>query len=368
MSVSVFYDHQTFSQQEYGGISRYFCELIKGVDQTADSKVYLSLLFSNNIHLREAGLKAYPFFSKRDFPKKAEILYRLNQVYNLLDLQRVSYDIFHATNYDPYFIPHLKSKPFVVTFYDAIHERFGGKYKELSDVTQIISNKKKLAEQATAVIAISESTKKDLVELLDVDPTKIHVVHLGSSFNTIVENTPPNLRSPYILYVGKRDAYKNFTKFLNAVGPILKKYKMTLICAGGGIFTADEQAFIQSLHLESYVTNERINDIILQGLYKSACAFVFPSLYEGFGIPVLEAMACDCPCVLSNTSSLPEVAGDAAIYFDPYDEESIAESVELVISDDTLRKSLITKGRQRLMQFSWDRTAAQTVAVYEQCL
>lgn len=366
--MNIFYDHQIFSQQEYGGISRYFCELIKEVDLTADNKAYLSLLLSNNAYLRESELKVSPFFSKRDFPKKEEILYRLNQVYSLLDLRRVSYDIFHATNYNPYFIPHLKGKPFVVTFYDAIHERFGGKYKELSDVAQIVKDKKKLAEQATAIIAISESTKRDLIELLDVNPSKIHVVYLGNSLNIIAKNKRPDSKFPYILYVGKRDAYKNFAKFLNAISSLLKKYEMKLICAGGGAFTVEEKKFIQSLNLESFVTSEPINDIVLQDLYRSARAFVFPSLYEGFGIPVLEAMACDCPCVLSNTSSLPEVAGDAAIYFDPSDEESIAESVERVISDETLRNSLIDKGKQRLSLFSWNHTAAQTIEIYEQCL
>lgn len=368
MSTRIFFDHQVFSQQEYGGISRYFCELITGINQTHEHKAHLSLLFSNNAHLREVNLKAYPFLPNFSFPKKLEILYRINQLHTAMELKRSNYDLFHATSYDPSFIPHLRGKPFVVTFYDAIHERFGGQYKELSDVSQIIEHKKLLAKQATGIIAISASTKNDLVELHGVDPDKVHVVHLGSSFGAAVQNESPAASFPYILYVGKRDAYKNFPKFLTAVSPLLNRDKLTLICAGGGVFTDEEQALIRQLNLESLVTYRPINDKTLQGLYGSARVFVFPSLYEGFGIPVLEAFACGCPCVLSNTSSLPEVADDAALYVDPTNEISITQAVEQVITDDALRNSLIAKGYQRLNQFSWERTVAQTLAVYEKCL
>ncbi|MBO0949261.1 glycosyltransferase family 4 protein [Fibrella forsythiae] len=370
--MRILFDHQAFSQQEYGGISRYFCELITGINRTVDTNAYLSLLFSNNVHLDEVGLKKHHFFSEIDFYKKTDILYKLNKYHTILDLKWTRYDIFHSTNYDPYFIPFLKGKPFVVTFYDAIHERFNGQYKELSNVEQLINDKRLLGEQASAIIAISHATKKDLIELHGFKPDKIHVVHLGSSLGQLTTNQlttnmslPDMAIAPYLLYVGKRDAYKNFPTFLRAIESIIKRDELRLICAGGGAFTDEEQLLIRSFNLEARIAYQPINDTKLQSLYTNALAFVFPSLYEGFGIPVLEAFACGCPCVLSNTSSLPEVGGDAAQYFDPKEEDSIAQSVERVISDESLRSSLISKGYQRLSLFSWAQTVERTLSVYE---
>lgn len=367
--MKILYDHQAFSEQTYGGISRYYAELIAGINQMPNSQAHLSLLFSNNIHLRESGLKVSPFFPNHVFPKKLEIMYRLNKLYSELALYRSSFDIFHATNYNPYFVSRLKGRPFVITFYDMIHEKFAGQYEELGDVTQITKYKKILAERADCIIAISESTKKDIVDLLNINPNKIQVVYLGSSLNTQSNLVWPKPTKPYLLYVGKRDAYKNFPKFLSAVSLLLKQYKLTLICAGGGAFTLEEQALVRALGLEQYIEQKRIDDDrALQALYGSAQAFVFPSLYEGFGIPVLEAFSCGCPCVLSNTSSLPEVADEAAIYFDPTSENSITKAVERIITDNVLRNLLIKNGQKRLEKFSWGRSVTETLAVYKTCI
>lgn len=368
--MKILYDHQAFSEQTYGGISRYYAELISGINKTGVNKASLSLLFSNNIHLKEIGLDVSSFFPNYTFPKKLETMYRLNKLYSELVIHWSTFDIFHATNYNPSFVPHLKGKPFVVTFYDMIHEKFAGKYKELGDVTQVIEYKRTLAEQANCVIAISESTKKDIVDLLNINPDKIQVVYLGSSLvhtspQAIVKNQESK---PYLLYVGKRDAYKNFPRFLNAVSSLLRHYDIQLICAGGGLFSSEEQSQIRLLGLEEYIEQKNIdNDATLQRLYSSAQAFVFPSLQEGFGIPVLEAFSCGCPCILSDTSSLPEVACEAAVYFDPLSEHSIMKTVESVITDNTLRNILIANGYSRLNDFSWERTVLETLAVYETC-
>lgn len=367
--MKILYDHQAFSEQTYGGISRYYAELIAGVNRTPENQARLSLLFSNNVHLHEIGLNGHPFFPSLNVPKKAQVMYRLNKLYNSFSLAKGEFDIFHTTNYNPYFIPYLKKKPFVVTFYDMIHERFAGQYPELGDVSEVTAYKKQLASQATSVIAISESTKRDIVEFCGIDPAKIQVVYLGSSFQVTPSARRPDSENPYLLYVGKRDAYKNFPRFLKAISGLLKTYKLRLICAGGGSFTTDEQQLVRTLDVAEFVEQKRIDgDESLQALYGSAQAFIFPSLYEGFGIPVLEAFSCGCPCILSNTSSLPEVAAEAALYFDPTCEDSIAESVEQLLTDRALRSELIAKGENRLEQFSWNRTVAETLAVYRTCL
>jgi glycosyltransferase involved in cell wall biosynthesis len=118
------------------------------------------------------------------------------------------------------------------------------------------------------------------------------------------------------------------------------------------------------LAVKNLVSHVMINDSILHELYREAHAFIFPSLYEGFGIPILEAFACGCPCILSNTSSLPEVAGEAAIYIDPTDRDSIAIAVERIIMDTELRHVLIERGKKQLERFSWQRTIEDTLNLY----
>jgi glycosyltransferase involved in cell wall biosynthesis len=368
--MKIFFDHQIFSQQEYGGISRYFSELISHININPDHEAYLSVLLSNNIHLQEAHINVKPFFPFHSFYKKNEIMYKVNDFYSKYTTKTKYYDLFHATNYNPYFVPYIGEKPFVVTFYDMIHEKFSGKYKELSDVSQIIIQKKIIAEKASAVITISESTKNDLIELYKINPEKIHVIHLGSSFevNHSIAYDNDKINRRYILFVGKRDAYKNFGKLLKSIVNLLKINDLLLVCAGGGDFTSEEKDLIDFYNIKNNIVYKPITDKTLPQLYKMARVFVFPSLYEGFGIPILEAFSCGCPCVVSNTSSLPEVAGEAALYFNPDDEQSILEAVTKVTNNSLLREELISKGYERLKMFSWRQTSELTLRVYASIL
>lgn len=364
--MKVLFDHQAFSVQTFGGISRYYSELVDGINKTKDNQAYIPILFSNNIHLQESNFKVSSFFAERNIRGKSKFIYKTNQLLSVATLQQKSYDIFHATYYNPYFIPHLKKHPLVVTFLDMIHEKFSSQFPELADNGLTTKHKQTLADRADRIIAISESTKRDIIDLLNVNPAKIEVIYLGSSLEPLIEKLTPE---PYLLFVGRRERYKNFKGLLYAIHPLLKKYKLRLLCAGGGPFTNEERQLIHSVHADKIVEYWAIsNDKTLSNLYQSAIGFVFPSLYEGFGIPILEAFACNCPCVLSNSSSLPEIAGDAALYFDPTDEESIAYAVEQLITDDQLRMKLINKGKKQLSKFSWTSTVHETIKVYEKCL
>ncbi|MCK8492300.1 glycosyltransferase family 4 protein [Spirosoma sp. RP8] len=365
--MKIFFDHQTFSLQDYGGISRYFVELIDGINQTSTNEAYLSLLFTDNVYISEKQGKKRSLIKESDFYRKKSIQYRLNKIYCYYELARTKFDVFHATYYDPYFTDVIKDKPFVVTFLDMIHERLANKFVDLSGDNKITKRKRNIAEKASAIIAISESTKNDIVELFDINPNKISVIHLGSSLKLdSLDNIDHEMpyHKDFLLFVGNRGHYKNFIWFLKAVTPVLIKYKLKLICAGGGPFSLQENKLIDSLRIKDLVLQQPITDRILINLYYNATAFIFPSLYEGFGIPVLEAFACDCPCIVSNRSSLPEVAGDAALYIDPEDPESLIDVLESILTDSLLRETLVIKGRERLMKFSWTNTVQETLDLY----
>lgn len=365
--MNIIYDHQIFSLQTYGGISRYFSELIHGINNTTPHTGQLSLSYTNNIYAHDLGLSNRSFLRNRNFPKKMPLLYNINKLSSSFDLLTKPYDLVHATYYDPYILPLLKDRPFVITFLDMIHEKFGSQFtRELAYDGTITKQKRLVANRADYIIAISESTKRDIVDLLDIDPDKITVVYLG---NSLVSPSPEFVNAEvglrYLLFVGNRSMYKNFTGLLKAIHSLLKRYKIKLLCAGGGVFTKEERELIQSLNAVDFVSQQSFNDQTLPLLYQNALAFIFPTLYEGFGIPVLEAFACDCPCIVSDVSSLPEVAGEAALYIDPTTPDSITHAIERLIDNSTLRETLIQKGREQLAKFSWQRTINETVDIYQ---
>lgn len=363
--MRIFFDHQTFSLQSFGGISRYYAELITGINGVPDNHAYLSLLFSNNVHLQEKGIAPCKLFSNVNFYRKERIAYRLNKAYNIAQLNQRKYDIFHPTYYDPYFIPHIKDHPFVITFLDMIQEKFANQFPGLDDGGITTNHQRILANRADKIIAISESTKLDIIELLNVNPDKIEVIYLGNSIKRIPSKLEDKKTIPYLLFVGRRERYKNFEGLLKAIHFLLSKHRIKLVCAGGGAFTEEENKLVHSLGVEDLVEQHPINDLILQDLYRRAIVFIFPTFYEGFGIPVLEAFACDCPCIISNSSSLPEVGGNAALYIDPNSAESIVTAVEKIIDSSALRESLILRGREQLKHFSWNNTVSETLKVYK---
>lgn len=367
--MKILFDHQAFSLHNYGGVTRYFSELIHGINLTANDSATLPLLFSNNIHLKEKGFDINHFLPNSNFRRKNRIIYELNKFYTLPALKSEQYDILHPTYFDSYFIPYLNRKPLVVTFHDMIHEKFSEQFKELTFDRGIIARKKLLANRADRIIAVSESTKRDIVELLNIKPEKIEVIYHGCSFpSSEPESTeePALVPHPYLLYVGTRIVYKNFGGMLAAIHPVLRKHKLKLVCAGGGAFTDSESQLIQSLGIADLVKQRAINDQILRKLYRQAVAFIFPSLYEGFGLPILEAFDCQCPCIVNNSSSLPEVAKDAALYINFDEPDSLVNAVEQLLCDTTLRQQLIEKGQERLRNFSWQNTVDSTLKLYEE--
>jgi glycosyltransferase involved in cell wall biosynthesis len=368
--MKVLYDHQIFESQNFGGISRYFAELIK-----FNPEAELSLKYSDNIYLQEEPFRKYrihsikkdydnfifPFYFKgkgRLYRYYNKILSKDNQSITNKRLKKSSFHFFHPTYYNPYFLDHLEGKPFILTVYDMIHELFPQYY--LNDKVTT-SNKKRLITQANAIIAISENTKKDILCFYPDLAEKIKVIYLGFSFyQSIYEPQKEN----YILFTGLRTGYKNFSAFVSAVAPLLVKYDLNLLCTGTPFYD-EEKHLLDDLNISDRTRICRfVSDEELAKLYSKAIAFVFPSLYEGFGIPVLEAFASQCPAVLSNTSSLPEIGGDAAVYFDPHSTDDMRNKIERVICSSSLQDELIKKGKERLKQFSWEKCALETMEVY----
>lgn len=366
--MKVLFDHQIFTGQRYGGISRVFFELIKelGLNENIDTEV--PLLVSNNHYFsKDHNFILKFFFLNREFKGKQRIMSLVNRLNTVRQLKSQNFDVFHPTYYDPFFLKHIKDNPYVLTVHDMIHEKFSHMFSS-KDITA--NNKRLLVEKASKIIAVSENTKKDIIEVYGIDESKIKVIYLG---NSLVYNPDViiNIDIPkkYILFVGSRGGYKNFDKFVSSVSKILHSdYELCVLCIGGGRFTPDEIKCFSEYNISRQIFQYDLNDRSLAYFYRHAKLFVFPSLYEGFGIPILEAFACECPLVCSATSSLPEIAGNAARYFDPYDEESMRDAILDVLNNEKLRDSLIQNGSERLSLFSWKKTAFQTGEVYRNIL
>ena len=363
--MKIQFDHQIFASQKYGGVSRYFYELMKGFDIIKGVETDISLLLSNNHYISEKKYTNHiNFLSEKELRGKHRLFNLFNKPNSVHILKKQNFEIFHPTYYETYFLKYIGTKPFVLTVYDMIHEKFPDMFG-INDKTS--KNKKLLTERATKIIAISESTKKDLVEIFGTDESKIEVVYLGNSmFPELKTGAKLKIPNKYVLFVGSRCRYKNFEKFIKSMSPILNKDKnLCVICAGGGKFNFKELEIFSSLNIVTQITQYNFDDTTLANFYQNAQLFVFPSLYEGFGIPILESFACQCPLLCSNKSSLPEVAGNGAYYFDPYSEESMRNTIIKVLEDQHLQDELRQKGTERLEQFSWKKTAIETRRIYE---
>jgi glycosyltransferase involved in cell wall biosynthesis len=275
-------------------------------------------------------------------------------------------DIVHETYYAS---NSVAKKNIVLTVYDMIHEIFPDLFSS-SDSTSVL--KKQAVERASHVVCISEKTKNDLINFFKVDESKISVIYLGLE-ELFTQSNYFSLKmcnAHFLLYVGLRGGYKNFNKFIIAfTSSKILVQNFNIICFGGGEFNKEERQFL----IEKGFSDKNISQISgddqdLARLYQKASALVYPSLYEGFGLPPLEAMAHNCPVICSNTSSIPEVVGDAAGMFDPYDVESIKNAIERVVLDNSVRNDLITRGKERVKLFSWDRCARETLDVYRRVL
>lgn len=374
----ILYDYQAFSMQKYGGVSRCFVELSKHLPDEIEST--FGVRESNNIYIREiAGIKPENykydhFICKYDFWGKGHLHLwydRLlnkgyypdyNKNYTIELLKKGDFDVFHPTFYDDYFLPYLGNKPFVLTVHDMIPELYPQYFPR--DFDQIVL-KKKLIPLADAIVAVSENTKKDIIRIYGVPANKIHVVYHGSSL--LSENSDNKFDFPYLLYVGGRWYYKNFPSFVKSIVPVLLRHNNLHIVCTGAAFNQKELDMMKLYGMEDrFISCLVKKDSDLYSLYHHAQCFIFPSEYEGFGIPILEAYQAGCPVLLNNASCFPEIAGEAAIYFNIDSEISnLAEQVEHLLSlSPSEKKDLLSKQRRRLTKYSWEESARRLSNIY----
>lgn len=363
------YDFQIFNRMEYGGISRYFYELTKylSAKQICEVKIIAPIYINKYINNLNHDIVFGKCFQNI---KRTHIIRRyINTLITKMLLTRLNPDIIHETYYDFIKLSHRKPK-IVTTLHDMIHEKYG-QYFSPKDNTAF--TKSKALNRADHIICVSENTRKDLIELTNIHPSKTSVVYHGSSITKNEGAAAGKVFSrPYILWVGgyRHLAYKNFQRLVQAYATSKRLARdFDLVCFGGNEFSSDELALINRFGLTSNkVIQINGSDEALSNLYSNAAAFIFPSLYEGFGIPLLEAMSCQCPIVCSNTSSMPEVAENAAEYFDPYLVDNIIEAMENVVYSVEKSNDLISRGLVRIKYFSWEKCAQQTYAIYSSLL
>ena len=368
--MRIAFDHQIFGWQEYGGISRYAYELASELSTSCKQDVaILSPLYVNKYldHVPE-NLKLHGM-QVPSFKYSGRVYRAINSVLIGSAIKRFDPDVVHETYFSRKGVAPRRAKV-ILTVYDMIHERFPEYFSSASPTRQ---EKSLAVKRADHIICISEHTRRDLIEILGVSPNKTSVVHLGFSLaiKPIPKIAGEVLSRPFLLYVGNRTGHKNFAGLLRAYANSTRLMdEFDLVCFGGGSITAKESDLINELGVpESRIRQISGDDGLLGFYYRAAKVFVYPSLYEGFGIPPLEAMNFGCPVICSNTSSIPEVVGDAAYQFDPVDYESIRKAIENVVWDKSLIKNLIDKGRRRVSCFSWERCAIETLDVYRKvCL
>jgi len=358
--MKVLVDYQIFLAQRYGGISNYHSrihEMINGLESGHRSTIIA--LGSENKYIRNQLQLLRPLNVRGK-----RILTSINQY--ALEQSIPRYDVFHPTYYDNYFLKTEKMPPFVITIHDVIPEKYFDDERGLS----LVRNKKNLIAKAARIIAISETTKRQLLNFYDIDPSNIVVIPHGrpDDFKAAPEDQEKSWDKgqPYILYVGLRTVYKNFAFFLQSSAPFLLKYDMQLKVAGPPPVES-EMRLMEELNVQDKVKFLAYPSLEeLYTLYHAAFCFAFPALEEGFGIPLLEAAAAGCPVICSDIGIFHEISGDSALYFDPHSGDSINSQLERLITDSSLRQELIYKGNGNLAKYSWIEAAKKTLNVYQQ--
>ena len=385
MNVRVLYDYRIFDYQRIGGISRCFVENYKCLPN--DVKASFGVLDTDNVYLQTLGFnntnfKYEHFITMRHFPYKRKIFRWFNNLlngsysqadynkqYSIKKLKEGDFDVFHPTFFDDYFLDYLNGKPFVLTIHDMIPELYP-EYFDRND--EQIVNKKKLAPLASKIIAVSESTKRDIIRLLNVSEEKIEVVYHGSpEFNPTTKESPRIITSQYILFVGERHWYKNFELFVNHVIPVLRRHNDLKVVCTGKEFTDEESELLARNEVsDSFITYFFKDDNELYNLYHYANFFIYPSSYEGFGIPILEAYNAQCPILLNRASCFPEIAGDAAVYFTEQNGIcDLEEKIEYMLSMSShAKQELIDRQLERLNKYSWVLSANKLANIYKSVL
>jgi glycosyltransferase involved in cell wall biosynthesis len=363
----IVFDSQIFALQQFGGISRYICALAEQLaDQPGVNVRILAPLFINQ-YLKELKARREEMVRGVYLPPLPKLGQWVANASNLLfsfTAHGTQPHIVHETYYSA--TPTYRGNAArILTVYDLIHEKFPQSFLPNDPVAR---QRARAIDRADHIICISESTRRDLIEIYRVPEAKVSVTYLGYDALSASGLVAANLvgPTPYLLYVGSRHGYKNFDGLIKAyASSAALQAAVRIVCFGGGALTVAERTLLAQ-HKLSHDAVLQIGggDERLAALYQGASAFVYPSRYEGFGIPPLEAMSLGCPVVCSNTSSIPEVVGNAGEYFDPNDTDSMRHAFESVLQSPVRGQELVALGGARVHAFSWARCATETLAIY----
>ena len=340
----LFYDGIIFSLQAQGGISVYYQEILKRLSAHAIN--FKLLVYSDCVNNKFFDDTSYIRRSKR-FAER----YRNSPVID-------SAKLFHSSYYR---LPESRHVKVVTTVHDFTYEYFISGLPRATHSWQ----KFRAIRGSDAVICVSENTMRDLFYFLpDYPKEKVFVVHNGVSELFYPLHIPVGTDRPYVLFVGRRDFYKNFSV---AVDVVAKIEGVVLRCVGGGAFASKELALLERQLPGRYRHMGAVSTEELNILYNGALCLLYPSSYEGFGIPVLEAMRSGCPVVAINASSIPEVVGDAALLVDSAQTDLLVHAIE-TLQNSSFRAEMRSRGIVRATCFSWDKCFEGTVRVYEELL
>lgn len=278
---------------------------------------------------------------------------------------------FSPAHYTPRFCP----VPIVTTIHDLSYFYYPNEFLK-KDLYKLTNWTKRAVNTAAKIIAVSKNTKKDLMKFYQISDDKIETVYNGFEKTHNLQMDPSYQKDffekwgltigNYLLYVGTLQPRKNIATLLYSFQKIRvanPNMKLVLVGRKGWLY---EEIYRKTKELDlqnSVLFTGYLLDDEVTLLYKNALCFIMPSFYEGFGIPILEAMSFNCPVISSFTSSLPEIGGDACLYFDPNNKDGLAEKIHILICNETLRKELVKKGRERIKQFSWEKCAEQTLEI-----
>ncbi len=392
IGIDVRWLQQSLINKSLGGIGGYSYHLVKGLLSLDSNNEYIFFISKDKNHkeflqLINGNLSARIL----DLPENWEVTFvpeclkivpvmAQERLCIVPKLRELKLDVFHSLHQftPPYWIQNCRS---LVTVHDLIHGLFPEIYLRRKIQQWVYFTRISAIKKASKIIADSKNTKKDVIRLLDVLENKIRVVYLGVGEDFRPAESLPLVKSvirkyginkEYILHVGGVSATKNVNRLLLAFKRLLSVHKkdLALVVVGNFSFTPDYQkafgAKLEELDLQKRVIlpgHVPEEDLIL--LYNGASLFVYPSLYEGFGLPPLEAMACGCPVVVSNAASIPEVVGNAGLCVNPYKVDEIVSAMEKVLTNKSLREEMVGKGLERVKLFSWEKMTKETLAIYE---
>lgn len=372
--IQVEFTGDIFEYQAKGGIGRYFSELIAELHKRPDCDVSIDAWFHCctclNEKLKELNLKNVPKYVPK-FSGAGNVLPQLNRGMRLFRNRPV--DVRHWTYFPKRNVDWTQAN--VVTFHDMIHEKIMNNRK-------LMPIKQECARRARGLIAISECTKRDMVDILSIQPERITVVPHASNLHyrfsgeiidsawTMMERRWGLKKGRYILWVGARNGYKNFRGLIAALSHSrCRKEIDSVVCVGGeSMNSRDLEEYRNRFKTELKIHFIMADDLALAALYCHAFCFVCLSLYEGFGIPPLEAMGFGCPVICSNRSSLPEVVGEGGLLVDPEAPECIGGVLDSLWESESVRSDWRMAGQKQSRRFTWRRCAEETWNVYRSVL